>query len=223
MAAQQTLFPPTQPELLDTEGLKQIRQAVERSQSAHESTVADWYRQDVPALLAHIEAQARAQRYIPVTEALPTKFNEQGWSDAMQVCTGGRVNIFPHNFIAGKNGKPGYWIRVGEPHHVTDVTHWREFPDTPALVESAATVLVVEDAEAWTPVATALPPSLPQPRIKRSAVVQVRRASGRECDAYYMPAIGGGWRNADTHTPVEGIVVSWRPLQQATSTPTAHE
>lgn len=129
---------PIAPRLLSPQRQHEIKQAVGRSQTAHENTVADWYRQDVPALLGHVAALERAARYIPVTEALPTKLTEAGWSEAVQVCTDGRVSIFPHNYVPAKNGRPGYWIQVGEPHQVKNVTHWREFADDPVPVEAAA-------------------------------------------------------------------------------------
>ena len=128
------------PQLLSREQLSEYEATVRRSHTTHESNVVHWYQQDVPALLGHVAALEQAARYIPVTEALPTKLTEAGWSEAVQVCTDGRVNIFPHNYMPARNGKPGYWIQVGEPHQVKNVTHWREFADDPAPIEAAAPV-----------------------------------------------------------------------------------
>ena len=78
--------------------------------------------------------------YRPVGSGLPTDANADGWSTAKLVCTDGRVNIFPHCYIAARRrrGKhyPGYWLQVGAPHAVDNVTHWREYPaaPSPALV-----------------------------------------------------------------------------------------
>lgn len=71
--------------------------------------------------------------YVSVADHLPTEFDADGWSTAKLVCTAGRVNIFPHCFIAPRKGRPGYWLQVGAPHAVTTVTHWREYPEGPTL------------------------------------------------------------------------------------------
>lgn len=69
--------------------------------------------------------------YVPVGVQLPTNFDTEGWSQPKLVCTDGRVNIWPHCFITPRQGRPGYWVQIGQPHQVHNVTHWRDYPDDP--------------------------------------------------------------------------------------------
>lgn len=69
--------------------------------------------------------------FVPVDELLSTEFNEEGWSSPKLVCIQGRVNIFPHCYLAATSSRPGYWLQLGASHRVEDVSHWREYPTGP--------------------------------------------------------------------------------------------
>lgn len=65
----------------------------------------------------------------PVTAGLPQSFDEDGLTEALQVATDGRTNIYPHYFTRSRR-----WVRTGHHGTIANVTHYRAYPADPLPV-----------------------------------------------------------------------------------------